>query len=540
MTKLEKVEWGDVQGLVLSGYPQLKHAAYIPWRIVPPIEDSKAWLRGLIERLMRADPKETGLAPNQPHRPTTLKSVKMARNKEKVPREKDDNTADVWVVNVALTRTGLEKLGVDENERSRFSAEFLEGMAPEAVPEPDAPEQEPPMPRRCNILGDIGENSPQGWDWGGWNANGRVDGMLLLYAESAPSLDRLIDHEKGQMRGAEFLERPRTSTKEALILKGQLYPDLKEHFGFRDGISQPIIDGTSEASRKSPKEHRILVVKPGEFVLGYLNERGVYSNASDRKAAMKKGSRDLARNGSYLVFRQLEQKVREFRLDIARTAKRVHGKTDLESREWVAARLVGRKQDGDPLIPPSAGVPSKTPRNDFLYYFEDRSGLACPLGAHIRRANPRDLVGPDPDTALRLSKMHRIIRRGRPYGERLPEDASEERLLEDASAGRLPKAAAVLASDDQNQQRGILFICLNASIAGQFELIQHSWMNNGRFGGLHGESDPVLNYPGENRVLTIQRRPTCEPVDGLNQFVFVRGGAYFFLPGIKALQSLTQ
>jgi hypothetical protein len=99
----------------------------------------------------------------------------------------------------------------------------------------------------------------------------------------------------------------------------------------------------------------------------------------------------------------------------------------------------------------------------------------------------------------------------------------------------------------------MLFICLNADIAGQFELIQHSWINNGRFGGLYGEMDPIMNYPGEDRLLTIQRRPTSEGVDRtrrrssggrvgragtFEQFVTVRGGAYFFLPGIQALRLL--
>jgi deferrochelatase/peroxidase EfeB len=90
----------------------------------------------------------------------------------------------------------------------------------------------------------------------------------------------------------------------------------------------------------------------------------------------------------------------------------------------------------------------------------------------------------------------------------------------------------------------MLFICLNADIAGQFELIQHSWINNGRFAGLYSETDPLLNYAGEERTLTIQRRPTSECVAkqtlnyNFNQFVTVRGGAYFFLPGIQALRFL--
>jgi deferrochelatase/peroxidase EfeB len=290
------------------------------------------------------------------------------------------------------------------------------------------------------------------------------------------------------------------------------------------------------------------------------------------------------------VFRQLEQNVPAFRREIRNTARRVFGNTSLKNQQWVAARMMGRKPNGDPLIPQSTHSPKRSNRlaawvaarliahvqnsdpekkkkysrawvdtllnklvalptgrkldssqkkpNDFLYYFEDRFGLRCPIGAHIRRANPRDSLGPDPDTALRLSKMHRIIRRGRPYGKQLPKGPKRKN------------------AQGQDEQRGMLFICLNADIAGQFELIQHSWINNGRFGGLYGETDPIMNYPGEDRLLTIQRRPTSEDVDrtkrrptgrrvgqtkradSLEQFVTVRGGAYLFLPGIRALRFL--
>ena len=229
-----------------------------------------------------------------------------------------------------------------------------------------------------------------------------------------------------------------------------------------------------------------------------------------------------------------------FLRDTRLVAKSVRGKNgkDLKTNwEWVKARLIGRERSGEPLISASADsskpqknqssnngeplIPTSTDsrkklereRNDFLYYFEDRFGLACPLGAHIRRANPRDLIGPDPDTALRLSKMHRIIRRGRPYGKRW-------------------------VKSDRDEQRGMLFICLNADIAGQFEFIQHTWLNNGRFSALYGETDPISHYSEEDRVLTIQRRPTSERVDGITQYVTVRGGAYFFLPGIQTLQFL--
>jgi deferrochelatase/peroxidase EfeB len=148
--------------------------------------------------------------------------------------------------------------------------------------------------------------------------------------------------------------------------------------------------------------------------------------------------------------------------------------------------------------------------------------LACPIGAQIRRANPRDGLGPKPETALRLSKMHRIIRRGRIYGERWS-----------------PRGKERGAQNEKDEIRGLHFICLNADIAGQFEMIQHTWMNGPSFKGLHQETDPISHYRLPNSSVTIQHRPTNLRIP-IPKFVTVRGGGYFFLPGIKALQSLAQ
>jgi Dyp-type peroxidase family len=518
------VNWENVQGLVLSGYSKLAFAAYIPWRFTADSgclvgKSSQAWLQNLIPRLTvaRKEPGEVAL-------------------------------------NLALTCTGLKKLGATLEELSWFSTEFCEGMAPQRTT------SDASFPRRCNVLGDIGANSPEYWEWGGWSHNSAegIDGLSLLYAPDETLLAALIKSEMDQMGGhIEFLQCPsRKGNSTALILRGQFRKSqdmLREHFGFVDGISQPIIAGTPKASRQGPAQTRISVVQPGEFVLGYVNERGYRVGSSEGTPAK---ARDLTHNGTYLVFRQLEQNVPAFRAELRETANATG-----QSESWVAARMVGRTMDGEPLIPASlyekktslgakarewvakwVGRPKRIDdpekmRNDFLYYFEDRFGLRCPLGAHIRRANPRDtVIGPDPDMSLRLSKMHRIIRRGRPYGTPLDETPPER----------------------QDERRGMLFICLNADIAGQFEIIQHSWLNNGRFGGLYSETDPILNYPGEARTLTIQRRPTSEGMlrgdgngrqqrgrmrsadnaDNLEQFVTVRGGAYFFLPGIEALQFL--
>jgi Dyp-type peroxidase family len=487
---MEKVEWEDVQRLVLSGYPKLPFSAYLFWHFVPgETVAAKRWLGLLAGRLTCA----------------------LVRG---------DNQA----INLALTARGLDQIGIGASVLNSFSPEFLEGIAPKPIAAGPA--------RRSSILGDVGDSSPEFWDWGGWNGCRDIDGMLLLYAPDKSALSALIDTEISAMVGA--AEPAQRQNGERIILEGRVYEDRKEHFGFRDGISQPMIEGSPKANRKrsrkasdpdedkelSADERRIHLVKPGEFILGYKNERRTrIANVWGARDGNGPEVRDIRRNGTYLVFRQLEQDVPAFNDFVSSAAKHVYGRADEPARERIAARLVGRTREGDPLIPVDRS-PDTPPRNDFLYHFEDRFGMACPIGAHIRRANPRDTIGPDADTALRLSKMHRIIRRGRPYGERL-----------DAAEGN---------PASQQGARGISFIALNADIAGQFEMIQHSWLNNTQFGGLHAGADPLGHFGCAGDVVTIQNRPTNYYIDRPRPFVRVRGGAYFFLPGIEAVRALAR
>jgi Dyp-type peroxidase family len=504
---MEQVEWEDVQGLLRDGLLGLPYAAYILWRCepddVPAATEAKAWLKGLADRVIRAG--DDDLASGSLRRPRSLKALK---------RSLEEGEPDgVGVVNLALTAHGLRKFGVEDAELAQFDSAFREGMAPPPPPGSQAS-------RRSNLLGDIGSNSPEQWEWGGWNSE-IIDGVLLLYADSKASLQALVGEEAASMPGA--VARIRT-------LHARIPIDRREHFGFKDGISQPVIEGTRRAdrlNRYNPREARISVVKPGEFVLGYLNERGTRTTFSNASTA-----RDLSRNGTYLVFRQLAQNVPLFNEFLLDTARRVYSTQQPHQNQldWVASRLIGRTPKGEPLILPGAdsrpdagddsGDDNGTDRNDFLYYFEDRFGLACPIGAHIRRANPRDALDPDPNTALRLSKMHRIIRRGRIYGDRLF-------AAEGETAGK---------PDDP---RGLNFICLNADIADQFEMVQHSWLNRTHFGGLHHEADPISHYPDGGTTMTIQHRPANIRIH-VPQLVRVRGGAYFFFPGIAALCSLAR
>ena len=124
------------------------------------------------------------------------------------------------------------------------------------------------------MLGDVGSNSPGHWEWGGWDANRRIDGLLLLYARSHDSLCRLVKCEMERMSGIDLL--PSGFKECPLVLRGRIYDGSKEHFGFKDGISQPVISGTKRAESEgkiSYRQARISLVKPGEFIIGYLNER---------------------------------------------------------------------------------------------------------------------------------------------------------------------------------------------------------------------------------------------------------------------------
>jgi Dyp-type peroxidase family len=506
---MEKVEWKDVQRLVQSGFADLRYSAYILWHFNPDPNARprhKEWLGNLAHRLMRVEGDDAGHA--HPHRYHSLSQMKAHIKKAKKSSEQtkhvgdhDTESAHSGAINLALTRSGLKTLGVEDDELAKFSAEFREGMAPK-------PPKDSTASRRSNVLGDIGQDLPANWEWGGWNGEKtqeKIDGVMLLYAFDKTSLNKVFDEETSFMgdAGIEVLT----------TLAGRF--EGREHFGFKDGISQPTIEGTEQAFSLSKKQRRISVVKPGEFVLGYENERGAKVTFSYSTA---RGTRDLARNGTYLVFRQLKQHVDVFDRFLSETAALLHGGP--EEKEWVAARLVGRNVDGKPLIPRGENSPGPdNMRNDFLYDLEDHFGLACPIGAHIRRANPRDALGHNPETALRLSKMHRIIRRGRIYG------GAESRDKNDEKSGAC----------------GLHFICLNADIAGQFEMIQHTWLNGASFNGLYEETDPVSHYrlPNDKSCITFQHRPTNLRIP-IPKFVTVLGGGYFFLPGIKALQLLAQ
>jgi Dyp-type peroxidase family len=468
---LTGLELDDIQGLIARGYAELTAASYVLLQITDARRTSD-WLRQLAEQVTPA------------------------------PARRPDSA-----LNVAITASGLKKLGLPDGPLSRFSNEFTAGML---------------TPHRRRALGDVGPSAPEYWAWGGPRTP-ELDLLLMLFARDESTLN-----QRYTMLSSAF-----ASSGVAEILKLDSLVDLngKEHFGFADGISQPTIDGLSSRVDIPPN-----TVRPGEFILGYVNEYGRYTDrpllepGADTEGllpvdAQGSGKLDLARNGSYIVFRQLSQDVRGFWRFLDNATRSADGSSDAQARTYLAAKMVGRWKSGAPLtLAPDADDPALATANDFSYQYADEFGLKCPIGSHVRRAHPRDSLDPDPGTvsSVALDKRHRLLRRGREYGP--------------------PVAAADLFADDppDDPDRGLYFICVAANIARQFEFIQHTWLNSPTFDGLYDESDPlVANHADTGATFSIPAAPVRVRYKHLPRFVTVRGGAYFFLPGIRALKYLS-
>jgi Dyp-type peroxidase family len=343
------------------------------------------------------------------------------------------------------------------------------------------------MAARAEIVGAIGANHPD--HWVGELASPALHAIAILFARDVAERERCKrEHDQylSQIGGVETLS--------GLDLEA-IYPgEPREHFGYRDRLTHPVIEGTGEVSPPGS----LPPIKAGEFFLGYMDESGT-------KPLMPQPE-TLFRNGSYLAYLRLQEHVGAFR-DFLRE----HGQTR-DEQELVAAKLMGRWRSGAPLVlapekdDPALGVDIER-TNNFDYGKMDPYGYGCPVGSHIRRMNPRD-------TADNMNRRQ-MIRRGGTYGPRLPEDAPEDGV-----------------------ERGIAAFIGCASLIRQFEFAMNVWANDPRFKDLGNERDPFVGTQDGTFDMTIPRRPVRKKIKGLPAFTTIRGGAYFFLPGIRALRFL--
>ena len=376
-----------------------------------------------------------------------------------------------WVT-VAFTWNGLRALGVNEVSLATFPEEFRQGMA-----------------ARAEILGDTGANHPD--NWAGGLASPDLHAVVILFARNVADRERCVRVHQEYV--AQF---PSVQALSFLDLEATPpYEYAHDHFGYRDRLSQPVVKGLDDIPMPGSGDP----LEPGEFFLGYPDEDSLSPPLPQPEI--------LARNGSYLAYRQLEEHVGRFR-DFLRE----HGKT-AEEEEFVAAKLMGRWRSGAPLVlAPDRDDPELAKdmqrNNNFNYKQMDPVGYAVPLGSHIRRMNPRD-------TAANTNRR-RMIRRGGTYGPALPAGAPEDGV-----------------------ERGIAAFVGCASLIRQFEFAQNVWINDPKFHELGNERDPIVGNQDGSFDFTMPKRPIRRKVAGLPAFTTVRGGAYFFLPGLRALRWLT-
>ncbi|WP_299196528.1 hypothetical protein [uncultured Erythrobacter sp.] len=464
-------DFNDIQALVRAGFGSLDGARYLLLRVADNAA-AKAWL-----------------AQAEPTRSSDVGG---------------GNTLD-RVLQIAFTSAGLRALGFAEDELESLAPEFLDGMASDE--------------RRSHRLGDVGESGPENWQWG---TQEREPHVLLILLAKVSQIEAWTDDISQTLLASGFslvADFASTLTRDE---KGV----AREPFGFADGLSQPKVDWESKdiASPGADRNYR-RTIAAGEVVLGYSNEYRAI--AGDQTGPLTQ------QNGSYLVYRQLEQDVSGFWQWAVQAAGR-------ENAIGLAERMVGRGIDGEPL----PGLEAADASADFLFD-ADPHGQVCPFGAHIRRANPRigdnpipqrgflrdflsflGLSGKASGDAVASARFHRILRRGRPYGE----IASPEEAMGDGGG---------------HGAAGLHFMCLNASLARQFEFVQGAWLESPTFGGLSQESDPLVGsrcpFPDDRRTDLFRyydKEGTPRIAGDIPRFVKVLGGAYFFLPGIAGLRSI--
>lgn len=521
------IDRSDIQAIAWTGFGSLRGASYVLLRVVEP-RAARRWLRSL--------------------RPTSIADLCAGGVKQHV----DEG------MQIAFTAPGLRALEIDAAILRRFSPEFVEGMGSDAS--------------RSRRLGDTGANAPANWDWG---VGDKEPHILLILLATPERMEELASQMQSQAEAA--------GLSAIAILRTSDMGDV-EPFGFADGVSQPTFDWDDlrTPGTKADRDYTNLLAL-GELLLGYRNEYGLLTDrpllgANEKNAAIlpkafhPRATHDLGLNGTYLVYRQLAQDVRAFWRWVAAEASRCG-----VAMESLAESAVGRRLDGSPLADlvlsrSILGDDARDSRRNGFRFDTDPDGLSCPVGAHIRRANPRTGDAPggrrgpvddllvtlglttrrvqratsstlpwprnttiwpfirSEDDAIASARFHRILRRGREYGSKIDRRAAIDPATPD------PKA-------------GLHFLCLNANIGRQFEFVQTAWIASAKFAGLTGEQDPLLGnrepHPSAPIAATPQRTdgfsrpgaaPNCRHASGLPQFVTVRGGAYFFLPGLSAVK----
>lgn len=437
----------------------------------------------------------------------------------------------VATTNMGFTYPGLKALELPRASLIGFPMEFVMGMK-----------------KRVDILGDDQRSAPEHWDpiwkesrerdflkdvhvWISINGQSvadvhrRYEWLQGLVINSAGGVAILSGH-----RGDDGNEHLPFQDVHAVFENGR--PTSKEHFGYTDGIGDPVFAGLPGRPErvvgrgKQIKGGQWAPLATGEFILGHLDEAEEYPAAPAPQL--------LSRNGTFMVYRKLHENVGTFNAYLEQEGSKYPG-----GKELLAAKFVGRWRDnGAPLVSaPDAkskaewdarfSTASPQERDRMLSgftYNQDMHGAKCPFSSHLRRINPRASLELTPkafDTPGALSNRRRVMRRGLPYGE-----------VKNAQR------------DDGNH--GIIIMMLNASINRQFEFVQQQWINYGNDFKAANDKEIILGNHGDDypSKAVIQVDPDSDEapffLSKIPRLVETRGGDYFFIPSMTALRMIAK
>jgi Dyp-type peroxidase family len=534
---MPKLNLADIQGNILTGYGRL---GFPKGRLMLFHIDKGALGRKFVRQIL----------------PLITTALRW-RSTQGIPTGRIEVPKPEVTVNIAFTFQGLAVLGLPTRTLRGMPDEFMDGMA-----------------KRAPILGDdfMGPTWQDSWDevWINSSQSHGTDPqtvhiLLALFAQMNPdgspvaALDVRTKEIEGLCReigGVRLLSghnqkgQPKQPFQELSALlernsEGVLTVAPKEHFGFTDGISDPVFDGQypnryerafNDGNGALDSKGNWRPLATGEFLLGYPDEAQEIAGAALPHA--------FSRNSTFLVYRKLHENVSAFRKFMNDWAKRfgtVFGINDpKDTQDTLMAKLAGRWRDGVPLsVAPTVEhwkhfnleYPESDPNARYaalikFAFRDDPEGTRCPLGAHIRRANTRDMLDPLGGSASTLNNRRRILRRGLSYGES-PEGVS----------------------DQSEHGIGMLIYC--ASPFRQFEFVQQQWINFGFASRSGNDSCPLIGnhsrgQPGSDQGPKAKFVVAADPssghppfiVDGIPQFVETRGGEYFFVPSMTALRMI--
>src|SRR5215470_10334117 len=390
-----------------------------------------------------------------------------------------DSAAGWWKaknawISVGISYAGLEAIGVPQESLRSFPEAFRVGMA-----------------ARARQLGDEGVNDPKTWEKG--FAPGQMHVGVSAFSDTKEKWQRALGIAREQYQGLSGVRV--VAMQDFGAQPGDLNP-----LGYKDGIDQPPVEG----SGMDPLPGQGRPIKAGEFILGYPGESGV-------PPAMPQPD-ILGKNGTYVGLRKYQTRVGAFNRFL-----RENGSTE-EERELVAAKLVGRWRSGAPLtLAPDVDNPSlgaDPHRNNNFNYANDPRGRQVPFGSHIRRMNPRDTEL----TRLTDVNIHRLIRRGTTFGPPYDPNAMSEK--------------------DDEVPHGAIFLFMSAKAMATMEFLQQEWINDGNFIGIGEERDPIIGRQETDATFTVPKEPVRRRIRGIQTFNVLKGGEYFFLPSLSALNWL--